>query len=664
MHYNEARGIIPSPLKKILSRSRNYTPAEQFHTYRTLRELVAVKAQEQPNDIAFQYLKGRSEVVSRTYGEFYESIVYLATYLLKRGFRGRKIALVGENSYQWLLCFFAIVTSGNTAVLVSKDATPSEASTLIFQSQAEVVVTSARYPYEKELLEQKPLRSKYFFSMRDLEDWEEKGRRFHEKGRNLYEKAQLDPEAMCTIFFTSGTSGTSKGVMLSHKNILSNVNDAAQVFQAEGPTLAILPFTHAFGLNTGILLIFHYGYTIFISKGLQSFMREMEIAKPNILFLVPLFIETFSNTIWRTAKRQGQARTLRLALTASNTMRRVGLDHREKMFASIREKFGGKLRHIICGGAALDPRYIREFRSMGINLMVGYGITECSPIISVNTALSGQRAPDESVGWTFPSVEVKIDEPDESGRGEILVRGDNVMLGYYNDPYSTASSFRNGWFCTGDLGRLNKDGSITITGRKKNLIILSNGENVSPEEIESALERIPEVREVVVYTEDGLIVAEIFPEEDEMKGRSDEDLKKVIQARINEYNAPQPGHKRVNKVKIRKSEFEKTTTMKIKRYKVLENSRKEAEKEKEKLEKKEKKEREKREKQEKKEAEKQEKLEKKEFEKQEKQEKKELEKQEKQEKQERKELEKREKQEKKELEKREKREEKENEKNL
>jgi long-chain acyl-CoA synthetase len=573
MHYNEERGIVSGPLKKLLPRGRTYTPAEEFHTYRTLRELVATKAAEQPNDVAFQYLKGRHKVITHTYGEFYRTIVYLATYLLKRGFRGRKIALVGENSYQWLLCFFAIVTSGNTAVLVSKDATPAEASTLIFQSQAEVVVTSAKYPYEAELLEQKSLKSKHFFNMKDMDEWEEKGRKFHEKGRGLYEKVELDPDAMCTIFFTSGTSGASKGVMLSHRNILSNANDAAKVYQPEGSTLAILPFTHAFGLNTGVLLIFHYGYPVFISNGLQSFMREMEIAKPNILFLVPLFLETFSNTIWRTAKKQGQARTLRLAMTASNTLRRVGLDRREKMFASIREKFGGNLKYIICGGAALDPRYIREFRTMGIDVMLGYGITECSPIISVNTALSGQRAPDESVGWTFPSVEVKIDEPDSTGRGEILVRGDNVMLGYFNDPISTADAFRDGWFCTGDLGRINKDGSITITGRKKNLIILSNGENLSPEEIETLLERIPEIGEVVVYTEDGLIVAEIFPAESEVE-RSDEELKKVIQARINEYNAEQPGFKRVNKVKIRKSEFEKTNTMKIKRYKVVEKSKK------------------------------------------------------------------------------------------
>lgn len=213
---------------------------------------------------------------------------------------------------------------------------------------------------------------------------------------------------------------------------------------------------------------------------------------------------------------------------------------------------------------------------MGIDLMLGYGITECSPIVSVNASLNGRRAADETVGWTFPSVEVKIDQPDYTGSGEVLVRGDNVMMGYYNDPYSTADVFTDGWFRTGDLGHLNKDGSLTITGRKKNLIILSNGENVSPEEIEYQLARIPEIKEVVVYTEGNLIVAEIFPEENEM---TDADLKAVLQERINDYNAHQPSHKRVNKVKIRKSEFEKTTTHKIKRYKVLEKSKKEREKE-------------------------------------------------------------------------------------
>lgn len=570
MSYNKDRGIVPGPLKNLLSRNRTHASAESFPTYRTLRELIEYKAIHLPNDIAFQYLKGRQEVVSHTYGEFYQQVTYLASYMLKRGIRGRKIALVGENSYQWLLCFFAIVTSGNTAVLVSKDATPAEASTLIFQSQADVVVTSKKYAYEEELLAQKLLKSKYCFSMRELEDWMEKGQRFYEKGRGLYEKVELDPDQMCVIFFTSGTSGTSKGVMLSHTNILANVNDAAQVYQPEGPTLAILPFTHAFGLNTGVLMLIHFGYPVFISNGLPSFMREMAIAKPNILFLVPLFIETFSNTIWRTAEKQGQTKTLRMAMTASNALMKVGVDKRQKFFSSILEKFGGNLKYIICGGAALDPRYVKEFRAMGIDLMQGYGITECSPVVAVNTSLSGLRAPDDSVGWTFPSVEVKIDDPDSTGRGEILVKGPSVMLGYYNDPHSTADAFRDGWFCTGDLGRINKDGSLTITGRKKNLIILSNGENVSPEEIEYMLSQIPEIAEVVVYPEGNLMVAEIFPTENDL---SDNDLKAVIQERINDYNASQPSHKRINKVKIRKNEFEKTTTMKIKRYKVVENNK-------------------------------------------------------------------------------------------
>lgn len=570
MNHNENRGIISGPLKGLLPRKKSYTPPESFPTYRTLRELIEYKAIHRPNDIAFQYLKGRQEVITHTYGEFYQQVTYLGTYMLKRGIRGRKIALVGENSYQWLLCFFAIVTSGNIAVLVSKDATPAEASTLIFQSQADVVVTSAKYAYEKELLEQKLLKSKYCFSMRDLDDWMEKGQCFYEKGRGLYEKVELDPDRMCVIFFTSGTSGTSKGVMLSHTNILANVNDAAQVYQPEGGTLAILPFTHAFGLNTGVLMLIHYGYPVFISNGLPSFMREMTIAKPNILFLVPLFIETFSNTIWRTAEKQGQAKTLRMAMTASNALMKVGVDKRQKFFSSILEKFGGNLKYIICGGAALDPHYVKEFRTMGIDLMQGYGITECSPIISVNTSLDGFRSSDDSVGWTFPSVEVKIDDPDSTGRGEILVKGPSVMLGYYNDPHSTADAFRDGWFCTGDLGRINKDGSLTITGRKKNLIILSNGENVSPEEIEYMLGQIPEIAEVVVYPEGNLMVAEIFPTENDL---CDNDLKAVIQERINDYNASQPSHKRINKVKIRKSEFEKTTTMKIKRYKVVENNK-------------------------------------------------------------------------------------------
>lgn len=197
-------------------------------------------------------------------------------------------------------------------------------------------------------------------------------------------------------------------------------------------------------------MLIHYGCPVFISNGLPSFMREMTIAKPNILFLVPLFIETFSNTIWRTAEKQGQTKTLRMAMTASNALMKVGVDKRQKFFSSILEKFGGNLKYIICGGAALDPRYVKEFRTMGIDLMQGYGITECSPVVADQHLPQRLRAPDDSV-VDLPSVEVKIDDPDSTGRGEILVRGPSVMLGYYNDPHSTADAIRDGWFCTGDL---------------------------------------------------------------------------------------------------------------------------------------------------------------------------------------------------------------------
>lgn len=543
-------------------KNREYPLYHSVPMLTSLRQMLELKATECPGDICFRYPQGRKAVVDVTYGGFYNDVRYLGTYMLKHHIRGRKIAILGENSYQWLVAYFAIVTTGNVAVLIAKDSSDHEVSTMLFQSETDILLYSKSCTKTAEFCKKVYGRRKSFVSMTDMEKWMEKGKRAVEKGKDYYDQFTTDPDALCTIFFTSGSTGFSKGVMLSQTNLCADINSSLQLVTPEGPTVSVLPYNHAFGLVITVMVPIQAHMEVFICSRLANFMREMPIAKPKTLGLVPLFVETFDKTIWRTAAKEGQEKVLKRGIKASDAMMKVGIDRRKQLFSSLRSKFGGQLECIICGGAPLDPQLVKEFRSFGIEVLNGYGITECSPVLAVNR-MGYHR--DGSAGRVLPGVELRIENPDKEGNGEIVVRGKNIMLGYYNDPQSTEQVLdQDGWFHTGDLGHLDKDGFLFVTGRKKSLIILANGENVSPEELEQYVERIDEVSEVIVYEKDNAITAEVYPEESELPR---EELFKVIQGKIDKLNKTLPNYKHIQRLKLRATEFEKTATRKIKRYK-------------------------------------------------------------------------------------------------
>ncbi|MCD8051527.1 MAG: AMP-binding protein [Clostridiales bacterium] len=528
-----------------------------------LRQLLEQKALDCPEEPAFRYMAGRKAMVERTYGQFYRDVRALGTFLLKHYTVGRKIALISENSYYWLVAYFAIVTTGNVAVLISKDSTDLEASTLVFQSDVDMIVTSEECEGVARFCKAKYGRKCRYYSMSHMNKWLAAGYKALDKGKKHYDRVTVDPDALACIFFTSGSTGFSKGVMLTQRNITTDITGMLQLVDPTGSVMSVLPFTHAFGLVVGLMVPFFCQMPVFICSSLSNFMREIPLAKPTFLVVVPLFVETFSKTIWRTAEKQGQAKTLRRGMAASDAMLRLGIDRRRKLFATVLNKFGGELHTIICGGAPLDPRFVKEFRSLGVEIINGYGITECSPVLSANR---NDYHRDGSVGLPVPGVELKIANPDDKGRGEVAVRGLNVMLGYYHDPKSTSEVIDSeGWFYTGDLGYLDEDGFLFITGRKKSVIILSNGENVSPEEIEQYVERIDEVQEVVVYADENAITAEVYP--DPETGLNRKELVRRIQKQIDKLNASLPSYKHIQRLKIRDKEFEKTSTRKIKRYK-------------------------------------------------------------------------------------------------
>lgn len=528
----------------------------------TLRQLVEQKAQKYPDDICFRFCQRGRTVESVTYRTFYQDICALGNDLLRHRIRSRHIAILSENSYQWLVTYFAIVTTGNVAVLIAKDAADAEISTMLFQTETDIVLYSSSCAGSIEYCKQIYGRRKHFYPMEKLQQRISRGQNAILKGRNDYENWKTDPKKPCTIFFTSGSTGFSKGVLISQTNICSNISSTLQLVVPKGPVMSVLPFNHAFGLVTCALLPIQAHAELFLCSKLSNFMREIVIAKPRTLGVVPLFVETFSKTIWRTAKKEGQEKTLKRGMAASNAMLRLGIDRRRQLFRSVLDQFGGELECIVCGGAPLDPQYVKEFRSLGVEILNGYGITECSPVLAANRV---HHHLDGSVGQILPHTDLKIVNPDSSGNGEIVVRGSGVMLGYYHDAQSTEQVLEHdGWFHTGDLGYVDDDGFLFVTGRKKSLIILANGENVSPEELEQYVSRIPEVSEVVVYEDNHAITAEVYPEASDLPPA---ELRKRLQKEINKLNAKLPNHKHIQNLKIRATEFEKTATRKIKRFK-------------------------------------------------------------------------------------------------
>lgn len=514
---------------------------------RDVKELLGCKEKQMPENIAFTYSVSRGRAVEKTYHDFYCEVNALGTWEYQKGFRGVHIAIISENSYEWLLAFCSIVNGGNVAVPIDKELPKEEIAHLLCQADVTAVFCSISY---SELIPD--MGNLVIYSMSDLEKYIEEGKKSISRGDTEYKDYQIDRKKTCCIMFTSGTSGKSKGVMLSHESIAADIVGSCQLFRLEGNTIAVLPFHHAFGLAVGVFMSFHYGHTIFVNKSLKTLLKDLQFAKPQTLFLVPLFVETFSRQIWDNAKKEGRDKALKKMMKISNFLLKFGIDIRKKCFSSIHNVFGGELQYIISGGAGIGLQYIQEFRSWGIEVLNGYGTTECSPCAAVNRNYYHK---DGSVGLPVPNAEVMIDRD-----GEIFIRGDIVMKGYYKDVESTREVLEDGWYATGDLGMLNQDGFLTLTGRKKNLIILSNGENVSPEELERDFEKNEAVREVMVYGDEGIIIAEIYPEDNYT---DDQDY---FQRLMRQVNRSRPLYKQIGKVILRDTEFPKNTSKKIIRY--------------------------------------------------------------------------------------------------
>ena len=558
---------------------RIYTPVESLSHF--ARKIAAFE-----DKIAFRWLNKQHEILSMTYRELSSRIHRQAAGFYAAGLAGKRIAVIGETTVEWVTTYVSAIAAGGVAIPLDRELDAEQIGGFLAFAKADAIVYSAGMNEKLAFLADAHPTVTTVIPLAPAEDAPDNPRvlpfaRLMELGAAEEEKgydypAVTDLDRMAEMLFTSGTTGTSKCVMLSERNIVSTVNAAAETvdFSANDRTVSVLPIHHTYELAIMITSL-NYGMNIAINDSLKRVLKNFALFEPTGLILVPLFVTTMHKKIWDVAKKGGKEGILKILTKISHTLRELNFDFRKPLFKSVNKAFGGHLQKIICGGAPLNPEVADVFSEFGIDVYEGYGITECSPLIAVNPYFAPKRG---SVGPTVPSCVARIDVDHRNdkgfGEGEIQVKGSNVMLGYYKNPEATAEAFtEDGWFCTGDIGYMDNDGYIFITGRKKFVIVLENGKNVFPEEIEEYIANQCSVAESVVVGRkepdgDGIVLtAVVYPRMDAFKNVSDrEQIEETIRKEIAKMNRKLVSYKQVRAVEFRYTEFEKTTSKKIKRH--------------------------------------------------------------------------------------------------
>ncbi|MHB1150677.1 MAG: AMP-dependent synthetase/ligase [Eubacteriales bacterium] len=564
-----------------MKKQSNY-PLYDVTPFSDFKEMLTIAVKEAGDKIAFKFKNEDNTVTEISYKSFYSDVTALGCALTSLGLSGLHVACIGENCYKWVVAYLAMLGCTGVFVPIDKELPPNDIINVIENSDSEVVFYSESY--EKILndnmerlgkirhfigLDRKNTSGKYT----SFDSFIEEGRKSASADPSPYLTQKSDPNKLKMLVYTSGTTGMSKGVMLSEHNLVSCVYYGLQISTVYDTCLSVLPYHHTYESVCGLLVSLHMHSTICINDKIRNVLKNLQLFKPSYLYLVPAFAEAFYKKIWQTAKEGKKDKALKILINVSNALRGVGIDMRRKLFGTIHESFGGRLRKIVCGGAPIRPEIGEFFDAIGINLINGYGITECSPLVSANRDNFNDF---KTTGVKLPCIEVKIDSSDDEGRvnegvGEICIKGDTVMLGYYKNPEETARVLKDGWFYTGDYGIMNEKGQLLITGRKKNLIVLNNGKNIYPEEIENYIMSIPYVTEVVVYAlkddtgSENALCAEAFLNEEKLTEMKVTNPIEILKQDIGAVCRSLPPYKQIKKVVLRSIEFDKTTSKKIKR---------------------------------------------------------------------------------------------------
>ena len=571
----------------------------KFHKVEDLKELIETSAERfADHDAYLQKNKETGKFEPIKYSQVKSDMDALGTRFVDLGLAGRKVAVIGETSYSWILTYFTVVCGVGVIVPLDKNLPPQELLGLIERSGAEAIVYSKKCKKNIEGLFDDPKSIRFLISMEEpnktssasddrtdgsaqaeelsLPTLVEEGRGLLMKGRTDYTDVDVDPDQMSTLLFTSGTTGAAKGVMLSHRNLVSNCMQLSMLFKIPEPgiVLSILPIHHVYEMTCDILTTFYQGKTIAICEGIKYIQKNMEEVHANVMLGVPLVFEKMYKGMWKQAKRRGEDQKLRRAIDLSKSLRLYNNKTIiKRLFKAIHNSFGGDMQAFVVGGAAADPYIIEEFEAMGIPMIQGYGMSENAPIICLN---SDRYRKADSVGKPVPGTKLRIVDQDEDGIGEIIVKGPSVMMGYYENQEATDEVLRNGWLHTGDLGYIDEDGFVHITGRAKTVIVTKGGKNIFPEEVEAVLMESELVQEVIVHgvaddrVGNVMITADIYPNYEELKKKQgnlgESGIYHFYKELVEEFNKKLPPYKQVKRVNIRKEPFLKTTTGKIKRF--------------------------------------------------------------------------------------------------
>ena len=530
--------------------------------------------------------KGKFRTI--THKEFRENINALGTILIQMGLKDKRIAVISENRYEWELSYLAVAAGVGVIVPLDKALPDNELESLILRSQVEAIIYSSKYDaIMNTLREKKNTNLKYFISM-DLEEntqgiyaekaLVEKGKKLLADGNKTYIDAKIDAEKMGIMLFTSGTTAMSKAVMLSHKNLVTNVMDIIQRFDLtdEDRFLSFLPLHHVFECTVGFLYPISIGGSIAFCEGVKHMADNIKEFDITAMISVPAVFDIIYRKVMKTIEKKGKLANLEKGKKVSQFLLKMKIDLRKQLFKEVHESLGPKLKLVVTGGAALDPETEKGFNDLGFDVEQGYGLTETSPVIAAETPKCRRLG---SIGKKFPSVEVKIDDPDEEGVGELMSKGPSIMLGYYENEEATKSALESdGWFHTGDLARIDKDGFIYISGRKKSVIVLNNGKNVFPEEIETLLNKVEGIKETFVFEKkeddgDVKVCVEIVYDKELIKDlyhiEGEENIKEFLWDKVKEVNKLMPKYKYVREMVITEEPLIKTTTLKIKRHEEL-----------------------------------------------------------------------------------------------
>lgn len=540
----------------------------------TLREILLNSASKYSNNTAFLLRDAAEVLYGKTYSEFLNDVKALAHYIDKNVCSDGKVAIFMKNCYEWCVCYFSCAFAGRVVVPLDRELPWEEFNNIADFAQLDTVFTdsttakliSENYGESKRSV--KIICCDECFSEKVISFAEamKKGTELMMKNSSILQK-EIDPDALAVLLFTSGTTGMTKGVMLSNRNLVSdilNVRSCINILETD-KTLSVLPLHHTYEA-IAFLMVIYSGGAIGFSRGLRYIQKDFNEIKPTIFVTVPLMLEKLHSRITSKMQSEGKAAKAKIAVKLSAILPK---ESKNKIFSEIHSFFGGELRLIVAGAASLQKEVAEDFAAFGIPVIIGYGLTECSPIVICNTDKSPTS---DSIGKPLPEVEVKIENPDENGIGEICIKGPMVMLGYYKDEEKTKESMLGGFFHTGDLGYEDKQGNYHISGRSKNVIVTRNGKNVYPEEIEHYLLRHSVVAECLIRCIDtDIIEAEIYPDENvilqKLKKTSvtKQEVSDIIKQTVRLVNSKLPSYKRIKKVVLRRQEFPKTSTHKIKR---------------------------------------------------------------------------------------------------